>query len=122
MKIIKQIAHQGDVQIYSITNIPKEAKLIKKQFIATSEQSGSFHALFGKYDQYVVEDGFVLDVKEDCILNHSLQKNLANKSMDIPIELLKKDHRHTIVKKGLYFVGIQQRFDPLSGIKKKVRD
>lgn len=113
---------QGDVQIYSIDAIPKNAKKIDKQFIAASEQSGSVHALFGNYNQYQVEDGFVIDVKKDCILNHSLQKDLAGVSMNKVKELPKKDHRHTIVKKGIYYFGIQQRFDPLSGFKVKVRD
>ena len=36
--------------------------------------------------------------------------------------LPKKDHRHTVVPKGVYFVGIQQRFDPLENLKKRVID
>ena len=36
--------------------------------------------------------------------------------------LPKKDHRHTELKKGVYFVGVQNRFDPLAGKKVKVRD
>lgn len=113
--------HQGDTQWFQIEVVPQEAKRIEKRFIAASERSGSFHALFGNYDVYEQEDGFVIDVKEECILNHSLQKDIC-RSMNESKILPKKDHRHTVVGKGIYFVGIQQRFDPLSGIKEKVKD
>ena len=51
-----------------------------------------------------------------------MKKTLGNKSLDKAIILPKKDHRHTIVPKGIYIVGIQNKFDPLVGIKKKVID
>lgn len=122
MKITKQIGHQGDTQWFSIDSIPSNAKKVEKQFIAASERSGSFHALFGNYDMYENENGFIVDVKEDCILNHSLKEHLAGKSLNDLVELPKKDHRHSIIKKGKYFVGIQQRFDPMSAMKKRVID
>ncbi len=68
--------HQGDTQWFEITGIPSNAKKIEKQFVAASERSGSFHALFGNYDMYELEDGFVIDAKEDCIINHSLKEVL----------------------------------------------
>ena len=122
MKIEKQLGHQGDTQWFKIDVIPKNAKKIKKQFLASSEQSGSFHALFGDYEQYEIENGFLLNVKQECILNHSLKKHLNETSMEIKKILPKKDHRHSIIPKGLYFVGIQERFDPLSAMKIKVKD
>lgn len=122
MKIIKQVAHQGDVQLFTIDAIPSNAVKMNKQFIAESERSGSLHGLFGNYDQYEVEGGFVLDVKEECILNHSLKEHLKDITMDQVKVLPKKDHRHTIIAPGIYFIGIQQRFDPLAGMKKKVID
>jgi hypothetical protein len=122
MKILNQIGHQGDCAFFSIDTIPSDAKKVEKQFIAASERSGSFHALFGEYDMYEVENGFLLDVKKECILNHSLQQHLAGISMEQVVELPKKDHRHSIIKQGKYFVGIQQRFDPLKGFKTKVKD
>jgi hypothetical protein len=122
MKITKQLGHQGDTQWFALESLPKGLAKVEKQFIAASERSGSFHALFGKYDMYKSNDGFVIDAKEDCILNHSLQQHLAGKTLDQLVELPKKDHRHSIIKKGLYFVGIQQRFDPLSAMKERVKD
>jgi hypothetical protein len=122
MNILKQVQHQGDTQFYLIDKIPANAKKVEKQFIAASEQSGSFHALFGDYDMYEVEDGFALHVKGECTLNHSLKEHLKDVTMDEVKVLPKKDHRHSTVEPGIYFVGIQQRFDPLAGMKEKVRD
>lgn len=116
--------HQGDCQFFELKSIPSNAKKIEKQFIAASERSGSFHALFGNYDLYELEDGFVIDAKEDCIVNHSLKEILEGTgvTLDEAKVLPKKDHRHSTLSKGIHFVGIQQRFDPLAGIKKRVKD
>jgi len=124
MKFTGKCQHQGDTQWFEINDIPKNAKKINKQFIAASEKSGSFHALFGNYDMYEVEDGFVIDAKEDCIINHSLKHILEGTGVSLnDVKVLeKKDHRHSVLPKGIHFVGIQQRFDPLAGIKKRVID
>jgi hypothetical protein len=116
--------HQGDTQWFELNAIPSNAKKVEKQFVAASERSGSFHALFGDYDMYEVEDGFVIDAKEDCIINHSLETVLKGTGVSLSEAkvLPKKDHRHSVLPKGIHFVGIQQRFDPLAGKKEKVRD
>jgi len=117
-----QFGHQGDTQWFQINNIPNNAKKVEKKFIAESERSGSFHALFGEYQMYESNDGFYIDAKEDCILNHSLKQELEEINMDIATKLPKKDHRESIIPKGIYFVGIQNRFDPMANIKKRVFD
>ncbi len=124
MKFTGNNRHQGDVEFFEITEIPSTAKKIEKQFVAASERSGSFHALFGNYDMYELEDGFVIDAKEDCIINHSLKEILEGSgvSLEEAKVLPKKDHRHSVLPKGIHFVGIQNRFDPLAGIKKRVID
>lgn len=121
---MKQFAHQGDVQIFSVCEIPKDAKKVEKQFIAASERSGSFHALFGNYDMYEVEGGFLVECHEDCVLNHSLESILKQNgiSLNEAKVLEKKDHRHTTLPKGKYIFGIQNRFDPMEAIKKRVID
>ena len=115
---------QGDTQWFELSELPKGLKKVEKQFIAASEKSGSFHALFGNYDMYDIGDGnYVIDAKEDCIINHSLQSVLeSQKSLDEAKVLPKKDHRHSVLSKGVHFVGIQQKFDPLSGLKERVKD
>lgn len=121
---MKQIGHQGDTQWFRISKIPSNAKKVEKQFIAASERSGSFHALMGNYDMYEHEGGFIINAKDECILNHSLQKDLEsiNKNLSTKIVLPKKDHRHSVIGKGIYFVGIQNRFDPMENIKRRVID
>jgi len=124
MKITSQFAHQGDTQFFKLASIPYGAVKVEKQYIAASERSGSFHALFGNYDMYEVKDGFVIDAKEDCILNHSLEKELKGTGVSLSEAkvLEKKDHRHTVLPAGVYVVGIQNRFDPMENIKKRVID
>lgn len=124
MKFTGKCRHQGDTQWFEIDRIPKNAVKIEKRFIAKSEKSGSVHALCGKYDLYEVEDGFIADVKEECVLNHSLESLLKGSGVTLNEKVIteKKDHRHTLIPKGIHFVGIQQRFDPLMGLKKKVID
>jgi len=120
---MKQFAHQGDVQIFKVDELP-QGKKTEKRFIAASERSGSFHALFGNYEMYEVEGGVAVDLKEDCVLNHSLEAELTKNgiSMDKAGVLPKKDHRHTVLPKGKYVIGIQQRFDPMLNIKQRVID
>lgn len=124
MKVTEQFAHQGDVEIFKIDSIPATAKKVEKQFIAASERSGSFHALFGNYDMYEVENGFIIDVKDECVLNHSLEEELKGSGVSLAEKkvLAKKDHRHTVLPAGKYIVGIQNRFDPMEAIKKRVID
>lgn len=122
MKILEQIGHQGDTQWFSIQEIPQNAKLVNNSFIARSEQSGSVHVLCGKYDMYELGDGFCMDVKETCILNHTFESNLSKDSMLLAKELPLKDHRHSVINPGKYFVGIQRRYDPLAKIWEKVKD
>lgn len=124
MKFTGKAQHQGDTQWYEVDSIPKEAKKVEKQFIAASERSGSFHALFGEYDLYEIEEGFIVDAKEDCIINHALQEALKGTCVSLSEAkvLEKKDHRHSVLPKGIHYVGIQNRFDPLEGVKKRVID
>jgi len=122
MKISKQVGHQGDTQWYSIDSIPANAKKIEKSFLAKSEQSGSVHALCGNYDLYELEDGFCVDVKEDCVLNHTFSSNVTEKTINAPVELIPKDHRSSVIRKGQYFVGIQRRYNPFEKQWKKVVD
>lgn len=124
MKFTGKNLHQGDSEFFELSELPIGLKKVEKQYIAASERSGSFHALFGDYDMYEHENGFVIDVKEECILNHSLESILKGTGVTLSEAkvLPKKDHRHSVIEKGFYFVGIQQRFDPLENIKKRVID
>ena len=124
MEFTGKLQHQGDVVVAEIKSIPQGAKKVEKQFIAASERSGSFHALFGKYDMYEVEGGFVVDAHEECIINHSLKEVLERTgvSLDEAKVLEKKDHRHSVIGKGIHYFSIQQRFDPLANLKKRVID
>lgn len=111
-----------DTQWFLIDAIPKEAKKLEKnQFLAASEKSGHAHGLFGKYDMYEHDGGFVLDVKEDCVLNHC-SNTVTLEEMSEPKEVPYKDHKASHIKAGLYYVGIQTRFDARTAHWEKVKD
>lgn len=122
MKILNQFGHQGDTQWYNIDEIPTTAKKMEKQFIAASEKTGHVHALSGNYDMYEHENGFVMEIHEDCVLNHTTKTELNEKTWDKPVQLPERDHRSSIIPKGVYYVGIQQKFNPLSKMLEKVKD
>lgn len=123
MKVLESLGHQGDTQWHKIDKISSKAKKVDKKFIAESERSGSFHGLFGNYEMFEDNEGNVMvDVKEECTLNHSLRENIESINMDSPVVLPKKDHRLSIIPSGKYLVTIQQRFNPLSKHLERVRD
>jgi hypothetical protein len=116
-------AHQGDVQVFSIDEIPSNAKKIKKTFFAKSEKSGHAHALCGDYELLEVNDGHIVIVGTDgATLNHTGYHNLTpeywNKNQIMPIA----DHKPTILPEGKYFIGIQRRKKPFSKVWEKVID
>lgn len=121
--ISKFAAHQGDVQIFSIEEVPSDATLMKKTFIAKSERSGHAHAMCGDYELYEVKDGFVVKVGTDgCTLNHTKYENLTPEYWDKNEVLQIADHSPTILGEGVYFIGIQKRKKHFSKIWEKVKD
>ena len=118
-------AHQGDVQLFSIANIPQTAKKISKTFIAKSEKSGHCHAMCGDYSLYELENdnGFVIEVGSDgCTLNHTKLQNLTSEYWDKNTITEIADHKPTFIQKGLYFIGIQKRKKHFSKLWEKVKD
>lgn len=116
-------AHQGDVQIFSISGIPSSAKKIEKTFIAKSEKSGHAHALCGDYELYEVDGGHVIKVGTDgCTLNHTAYQNLTPQYWDKNKALTIADHKPTSIAKGVYFIGIQKRKKHFSKVWEKVKD
>lgn len=111
---MEQLGHQGDTQWYGIDEIPKNAKPIQQRYVAKSEQTGSVHALFGDYDMYELDNALVIDCKSDCILNHTLEKHIANaQELTKPQVLPKKDHRHSVIPKGIYMTASQREYDSI---------
>ena len=117
-------AHQGDVQMHSIANLPTDAKKVEKTFFAKSEKSGHAHALCGDYELYETEVGtrFIVVGKEGATLNHTAYKNLTTEYWDRNEVLPVADHKPTLLPAGIYHVGIQRRINPYKAVWEKVRD
>lgn len=118
-------AHQGDVQIFSISKIPSNAKKIEKTFIAKSEKSGHAHAMCGDYELLELPEGkghIVVVGSDGCTLNHTGYQNLTPEYWDKNVAMPVADHKPTILKKGVYFISIQKRKKHFSKIWEKVID
>jgi hypothetical protein len=115
--------HQGDVQIFSIANIPANAKKIAKTFFAKSEKSGHAHAMCGDYELFESESGHIVKVGSDgATLNHTGYHNLTADYWDKNQLMEVADHKPTVLKEGVYFIGIQRRKKPFSKVWEKVTD
>jgi len=115
-------AHQGDVQMFSLSANPTNNGFIAKNFIAKSEKSGHAHALCGDYEQQVItleiergdsvvtEEGFIITVgKGGATMNHTKYENLTKEYWDNNTALPIADHQPTVLGKGIYYIGIQKR-------------
>lgn len=121
----KFAAHQGDVQIFSLNEVPKEAKKIEKTFIAKSEKSGHAHAMCGDYTLYELPEqkGFIIEVGHDgCTLNHTGYQNLTKEYWDKNKVMPIADHKPTMLSVGVYYIGIQKRKKHFSKVWEKVID
>ena len=118
-------AHQGDVQLHSISELPKNVKKLEKTFFAKSEKSGHAHALCGDYDLMEDETSgsrFIVVGANGATLNHTAYHNLTPTYWDRNDVLPVADHHPTIVPPGIYHVGIQRRVNPFAAIWEKVKD
>lgn len=117
-------AHQGDCQLHSIAKLPSGVKKMPKTFFAMSEKSGHSHALCGDYDLMEAENGarFIVVGAKGATLNHTAMKNLTPEYWDTNKVLPIADHQPTILKQGIYHVGIQRRINPFSSVWEKVTD
>ena len=128
-------AHQGDVQIFGITEIPSNAKEVNKTFFAKSEKSGHAHALCGDYSlmnitierelsgSTVTEHGFIVEIGEGgATLNHTKYSNLTAEYWDENVALNIADHKPTTLSQGIYYIGIQKRKQHFQKAWEQVKD
>lgn len=132
MKIIESLGHQGDTQWFAAEIDLSTLKKVDPTFVATSERSGSVHALCGEYDMYEVrgEDeqlsGYAIDVKGNCVLNHCFKKDLPDLRSNVIAP--KKDHRHSEITPQMIpagtvlFCGIQREFNPRAAGWRRTKD
>jgi len=119
-------SHHGDVQLFSIKELPKGCNKIEKKFIAASERTGHVHVLCGDYEMFEQQgvDGFFIKVGTDgCTLNHSKYQELTPEIMSTNIATKIADHKPNFYKSGsIMYVGIQKRKKHFSKVWEKVKD
>lgn len=121
------MGHQGDTQWFSISELPKGAKKVKKEFIAASEKSGHVHALCGDYEMYTSDQyptaKFIVVGSDGATLNHTAKATLTPAIMD-KNEILKiADHKPMqLAPNTTYIVGIQRVKKHFEDVWENVRD
>jgi 4-hydroxy-3-methylbut-2-enyl diphosphate reductase IspH len=119
-------SHHGDVQLFSISQLPAGVKKVENRLIAKSEKSGHSHVLCGDYDMYEKEgvDGvFVVVGEKGATLNHAMSSKLNTKVMATNAATEVADHQPNFYKAGdTMFIGIQQRKKHFSKVWAKVKD
>lgn len=117
-------AHQGDVQIHSVAELPAGFKKMPKTFFAKSEKSGHAHALCGDYEMYEDNKGtrIVMVGSDGATLNHTGYQNLTPEYWDKNQVMPVADHKATLLPPGIYHVGIQRRVNPFKAVWEKVLD
>lgn len=120
MKTIK--AMQGDVQLRSISKLPKGAIKVKHKPIALGEHSGHQHIVTGDVEIFEHEGKLFAAVGSDgATLQHVHESrfdgNYATKKV-----IEKADHNPIPLKEGVYEFFIQGAYNPYKKLMGKVID
>jgi len=113
--------HGGDVQGYSIAELPKGAKKITSiegRIIARGESSGHSHILTGDVDMYEL-DGQVFAVvgKDGAFHQHYKEANIKEETFKANKNISDCDHtKECRIEPGVYAIGLDRQYDPHAGL------
>lgn len=97
----------GDLLLRQIEELPKGLKKLQSNILAEGEFTGHHHK--------IVADPIDLTLYEDA-------QGRKYFKLDKDANLTHQEHETITVKKGLYFVDIEQEFDPFQETINQVRD
>lgn len=114
--------HQGDVQLRSITSLPKGAIPIRHKPIALGEHSGHQHIVTGDVELFELDGKVYAAVGSDgATLQHVHESrfdgNYATKKL-----IEKADHKPIPLKEGVYEFFIQGAYNPYKKLMEKSQD
>jgi hypothetical protein len=127
MKVKKQYAHGGDVQLYQVDKIPANAKkvtTIEGKILARGETSGHSHILTGDVELFELDGQVFASVGKDGAFHQHIQE------ADITEEIFKTnrnisncDHtKECRLEPGTYAVGLDRQYDPHEEVWRKNPD
>lgn len=128
MKSLELIGHQGDLIVFSVSDIPEGEKIVDKQCadktLAYGELSGHAHQFANDANVDVfkinnpIYDGLIfVQPKEDVVLRHGRDRNFKGIESDLEY------HSEIVLKEGKkYITGIVQETDWLTRTVRRVID
>lgn len=120
--------HGGDVQGYSWDALPADAvevTSIEGRIIARGETSGHCHILTGDVKMFKTPDGktFAAVGKDGAYHQHIQETRVTDEIFTINRNISDCDHtKECPVQEGVYFIGLDQQYDPHAELWKKNLD
>lgn len=126
-KITSQYAHGGDVQMYAIDKLPKEAKRITNvadKILARGEISGHAHILTGDVELFELNgQTFAVVGKDGAYHQHYREANIKEETFKVNKNISDCDHtKDCRLEEGVYAIGIDRQYDPHEGIWRRNQD
>lgn len=116
-------AMQGDVQLFSINSLPKNAIKVKNRPVAYGEISGHCHIVTGDVELFEIEGRtFAVVGNDGARLQHIHESKITTKAWVQLEEIEIADHQSIPLKQGIYEMTIQNQFNPYSKLMEKVID
>lgn len=121
----KHQGHTGDVMLFSVSELPKEAAKVKNKPVAYGETSGHCHILTGDVELFEMPNGDIYAaVGSDGAFSQHIHEALIKKgTYGLNKPLQKADHEpRQLAPNTIYKVGIHRRYDPFAEVMKNVID
>lgn len=115
--ITAQAFHGGDVQGYSIEQLPDGAKKITSiegKIIARGETSGHAHILTGDVELFELEgQTFAVVGKDGAFHQHIREAEITESTFKINKNISNCDHtKDCRIEPGVYAIGLDRQYDP----------
>lgn len=121
----KHSGHTGDVQLFSIDQLPQDVKKIKNCPVAYGETSGHIHVITGDVELFQDNEGnyFAKTGKGKAWSQHTLQNQFTDSLYDSQEPVVTADHLPCeLLPETIYHIGIQKQYNPYEKIWNKVVD
>ena len=117
--------HAGDVQCFSIKELPSTAKKINQQPLALGENHNHAHIVTGDCELFIDDDNtfYVKTGAGKSLLQHTFESMIKTDTYNSqePVEIA--DHLPCeLIPDTIYKIGIHQKYNPYQQIWEKVRD
>jgi hypothetical protein len=119
MKFTNTNFHGGDVQGYSISELPKGLKKltgVAERIIARGETSGHAHILTGDVEEFVDEKTnirYAVVGSDGAFHQHYKENMIKEETYNVKRNISNCDHtKECAIPEGVYVLGLDRQYDP----------